>query len=173
MKIKALKAAFLELRVKILAKELEDKALMIVKNGSPYIVIAKEEMVYVVHYPFLEEVQRPVAHCVAQPLHHRGLSSTGVTMLRWHALVDLNSHLLLCLVVQAPDYLTESPLIELFQDLIAKGNMVANYELVEPAVTIEAVISIPCVAHAVASRVENRLKVPLLFGLSCAQIVNL
>jgi len=87
-------------------------------------VIAKEEMIDVLHNSLLVVIQTFITYSISEPLDDGRFNSACIGMLRGHALVNLDSYFCFSFVVQAHNNLTESSPIKLLQNLVAVSNMI-------------------------------------------------
>jgi hypothetical protein len=99
--IEALITVLFEVSIQIFTKQLDNKA----------VVISEQEVVYVMHNMPLIRIQAVIAFSVSEPLHDRSLRPTSIVVLHVDALVDLDCHLSLGLMVETTDYLPESSTI--------------------------------------------------------------
>jgi hypothetical protein len=140
--IEALITVLFEVSIEILAKQLDNKA----------VVISEQEVVYIMHNMPLICIQAVIAFSVSEPLHDRSLRPTSIVVLHGDALVDLYCHFSLGLMVETPDYLPESSTIQLFHNLETISYVVANNDLIKASLSIESIIVVLIrMTHAVTS----------------------
>lgn len=92
------------------------------------------------HYVSLVRIQTVIAFGVSKALHNCRLGTARVIVLHINALVDLYCHLSLGLVVEAADYLSESPSIQFLYYFKAISYVVPYDDLVKAALSIKTIV---------------------------------
>jgi hypothetical protein len=74
-------------------------------------------------------------------------------------------------MIYALEYLPESPSVNFLDDFVSVSNVISLNDIIQSAISIESVVVASI--HAVASRIQYALEIPLIFGLGCPQVVHL
>ena len=110
---------------------------------------SEKKMIVVLNNSLLEVVKTIIANCISQSLHHCGLCSACIVMLSRHAFIDLDCNLSFSFMIHASHNLPKRSFIELPQNLVSIGNMVAHHNFVKTSESVKAVIIILSMTGAI------------------------